>query len=133
MNERRLSDLAAMRLAELAREIEEVESGRNELMKRVDRIRTHLKQAGNRTTRIRASVDMLCEHITDVATEMVELRALEEEIKELGRDFADSQREAAAAGFEAESLQQTLDEAEEELERLSSILAEGKARQPRGH
>ncbi len=122
-----------MRLAELSREIEEIESGRNELMKRVDRIRVHLLQGGNRTTRIRASLDMLCEHITDVATEMVELRALEEEIRELGHDFAESQRESVGAAFEAESLQQTLDEAEEELERLSLILAEGKARQPRGH
>ncbi|HEY7914924.1 MAG TPA: hypothetical protein VIG62_23650 [Blastocatellia bacterium] len=133
MNERRRADLAAMRLAELSREIEEIESGRNELLKRVDRIRARLLEAGNRTTGIRASVDMLCEHITDVATEMVELRALEEEIKELGRDFADCQYEAAGAAFEAESLQQTLDEAEEDLERLSTILAEGKARQPRGH
>jgi len=82
---------------------------------------------------MRASVDLLCEHITGVVTAMTELRELEAEIRDLGLETTISSREAVNLVFEADSLHDTLDEAEEEMERLSMILTDGKARKARGH
>jgi hypothetical protein len=42
-------------------------------------------------------------------------------------------RDAVNLVFEADSLRDTLDEAEDEMEQLSSILTEGKPRGSRGH
>jgi ribosome-associated translation inhibitor RaiA len=90
MTDPRIAESAAMKLAELSREIDELENGRAALLDRLDRVRSTLMVAGNRTTAMRAS-------------------------------------------FEASSLMDSLDEAEDQLERLSSILVEGKVRPPRGH
>ena len=133
MNDPRTAEATAIRLAELSHEIEELETSRASLLKRVDTLRASLVAAGNRTTAMRASVDLLCEHITNIVTAMAELRALEEEMREIGQGLDAGADDALKMSFESESLSDTLDEAEEELERLSSILIDGKGRQSRGH
>ena len=133
MTDPRAAETTALRLAELSHEIDELESSRNALLKRVEALRSTLLTAGNRTTSMRASVDLLCEHIAGVVSAMAELRALEAEIRDMGLEMTVNSRDAVALVFEAESLRDTLDEAEDEMEQLSAILADGKARQSRGH
>jgi chromosome segregation ATPase len=133
MNDPRTAEATAIKLAELSHEVDELETNRASLLKRIDAMRAALLSVGNRTTAMRASVDLLCEHISNVVMAMTELRALEEEINEIGQGLAGSTEEVVNLSFESESLSDTLDEAEEELERLSSILIEGKRRNPRGH
>jgi chromosome segregation ATPase len=133
MNDPRTAEATAIKLAELSHEIDELETNRALLLKRVDAMRAALLSAGNRTTAIRASVDLLCEHITNVVMALSELRALEEEINEIGQGLAGNTEDVVNLSFESDSLSDTLDEAEDELERLSSILIEGKKRHPRGH
>jgi chromosome segregation ATPase len=132
MNQRRPSEAAAIRLAELSREIDDLESSRAALLKRVERTREALLAAGDRIAAVRASVDLLCEHMTDVVS-IDELRLIEDEIRDIGSGVDDLGRESTRQSFESDSLSETLDEAEQELERLSAILVEGKARNPRGH
>jgi len=132
MNERRPSETAAIRLAELSREIDELESSRAALLKRVDRTRDELLAAGDRIAAVRASVDLLCEHMADVVS-IDELRLIEDEIRDIGMGVDELGRESTRQSFESDSLRETLDEAEQELERLSEILVEGKVRNPRGH
>jgi phage shock protein A len=132
MNERRPSETAAIRLAELSREIDELESSRAVLLKRVDSTRDELLAAGDRIAAVRASVDLLCEHMADVVS-IDELRLIEDEIRDMGLGVDELGRESARQSFESDSLRETLDEAEQELERLSEILVEGKVRNPRGH
>jgi chromosome segregation ATPase len=64
---------------------------------------------------------------------MAELRALEEELQDLNGGLNGTERESSATSFEVESLNDTVAEAEDELERISAILFEGKIRFPRGH
>lgn len=133
MNNRRPTESAAMRLAELSREIDELERGRVALLKRVETTRTALLSAGDRAAALRASVDLMCEHMTDVAISIDDINLLEDEIREMGTAADDLGRVSAGQNFETDSLTDTIDEAEQELERLSSILIEGKARNSRGH
>jgi chromosome segregation ATPase len=126
------AEAAAMRLAELSHEIEELEDSRAALLERVDRLRAYLIASGNRTLSMRASIEMLCEHLTNLVTTMADLHAIEQEMQEIGRGVADGDKDATAISFEADSLQEMLDDAEEELERLSAIL-QGRSRHPRGH
>lgn len=128
-----IAEAAAIRLADLSREIEDLENGRLAMLNRLDRMRAELQSSGNRTAAMRASVNLLCEHISNVVSVLAELRAIEEEMHEMGRSLGAVEKNASGLSFEADSLQETLDEAEDELERLSSILIEGKARHPRGH
>lgn len=132
MNERRPSETAAIRLAELSREIDELESSRAALLKRVESTRDELLAAGDRIAAVRASVDLLCEHMADVVS-IDELRLIEDEIRDIGLGVDELGRESTRQSFESDSLRETLDEAEQELERLSEILVEGKVRNPRGH
>lgn len=132
MNERRPSETAAIRLAELSREIDELESSRAALLKRVESTRDELLSAGDRIAAVRASVDLLCEHMADVVS-IDELRLIEDEIRDIGLGVDELGRESTRQSFESDSLRETLDEAEQELERLSEILVEGKVRNPRGH
>jgi phosphoserine phosphatase len=132
MNERRPSEAAAIRLAELSREIDECESSRAALLKRVESTRDELLAAGDRIAAVRASVDLLCEHMADVVS-IDELRLIEDEIRDIGLGVDELGRESTRQSFESDSLRETLDEAEQELERLSEILVEGKVRSPRGH
>jgi chromosome segregation ATPase len=133
MNDPRIAESAAMKLAELSREIDDLENGRAALLDRLDRVRSSLLLAGNRTTAMRASVDLLCEHMTNVVTALAELHALEEEMRDIGAGLSDNRQASTGLSFEVNSLLDSLDEAEDQLERVSSILVEGKARPPRGH
>ena len=133
MNDSGKTELAAIKLAELSREIGDLENGRIALLRRLDLVRGRLLTAGQRTAAMRASVDLLCEHITNVASAIAELRALEEEMRELGEGLEGVGKEASALLFESDGLQDTIDEADEELDKLSAILIEGKIKHPRGH
>ncbi len=133
MNNRRPSDTAAMKLAELSREIDGLENARVALLDRVESTRAALLAAGDRTAAVRASVDLLCEHMADVAVAIDEISLLEDEIREIGPGAEDLVKITTGQSFESDGLTETLDEAEQELERLSGILVEGKARNPRGH
>lgn len=121
-----------MRLAELSHEIEELEDSRAALLKRLDKMRADLIRAGNRTLSMRASVEMLCEHLTNLITNMAELQALEQEIEDVGRGVVETERDSTTLSFESDSMQEMIEEAEDELERLSAIL-QGRARNSRGH
>jgi len=123
----------ASRLARLLRDIEELEKTRTALLQRVERSRSSLLVARNRTAAIRASVDLLCDHISDVVTAAAEMSMLEHEIQEADRGLEEVRREAPGLAFESDSLQETLDEADEELERLSSVLVERRGKHSKGH
>jgi predicted nucleic acid-binding Zn-ribbon protein len=123
----------ASRLARLLSDIEELEKTRAALLLRVDRVRTELVLTGNRTAAIRASVDLLCDHISDVVTAAAEMSILEQEMQEEDRGLEEVGRETSGLGFESDSLQETIDEADEELERLSSILVERRGKHSKGH
>jgi chromosome segregation ATPase len=123
----------ASRLARLLRDIEELEKTRTALLQRVELTRSSLVVAGNRTAAIRASVDLLCDHITDVVASAAEMSMLEHDIQASDRGVEEVRRESSGLAFESESLQETLDEADEELERLSSILVERRGKHSKGH
>lgn len=123
----------ASRLAHLLREIEALEKTRTALLNRVDSARTSLLAAGDRTTAIRASVDLLCDHLTEVASTSAELSLLDSEMHEVEQIVREAGRESSGVAFESDSLQETLDEADEELDRLSSILVERRGKHSRGH
>jgi len=123
----------ASKLARLLREIEELEKTRSSLLERVEKTRSELIAAGNRTASIRAAVDLFCDHITDVATAAAELSVLEQEIQTADRGLEEARKETSGSEFEADSLRETLDEADEELERLSSIFVDRKVKHPKGH
>lgn len=123
----------ASRLARLLSDVEELEKTRTALINRVESARSRLLAAGNRTAAIRASVDLLCDHITEVATSTTELSILDQEIHDVEQGVKEAVRETSGLGFETDSLQETLDEADDELERLSSILIERRGKHTRGH
>ena len=133
MNDPRTAETTAIRLAELSHEVDELETTRASLLKRVETLRSNLVSAGNRTTSMRASIDLLCEHISNLVAAMADLMAIEEEMREIGQRLGGTESEASNLSFESDSLIDTLDDAEEELEQLSSLLIDGKGRQPRGH
>jgi hypothetical protein len=122
----------ATRLARLLRDIEELEKTRTSLLQRIERSRSILLEAGNRTAAIRASVDLLCDHLSDAAG-ADEISMLENEIQETDRSLEEVRREASSQAFESDSLREMLDEGEEELERLSSLLVERRSKQSKGH
>jgi len=123
----------ASKLALLLREIEELEKTRSALLERVEKTRSALIAAGNRTAAIRASVDLFCDHISDVATAEAELSMLEQEIQTADRGLEEARKDVSGSEFESDSLRETLDEADDELERLSSIFADRKVKHPKGH
>lgn len=120
-------------LARLLRDIEELEHTRAALLKRVERARSLLLAAGDRTGTIRASAELLCDHMTDAVAAAEELALLEREMRDVEQDIDQFGREAAGLTFEVESLKETLDEADDEMERLSAILIERKSKTTRGH
>ncbi len=123
----------ASKLARLLRDIEELEKTRSALLERVEKTRSELIASGNRTAAIRASVDLFCDHLSDVATVAEELSVLEQEIQTADRGLEQSRKEASGSEFEADSLRETIDEADEELERLSSIFVDRRVKHPKGH
>ena len=54
-------------------------------------------------------------------------------MRELGEGLEGVGKEASALLFESDGLEETIDEADEELDKLSAILIEGKIKHPRGH
>ena len=123
----------ASRLARLLRDIEELEKARTALLQRVELSRARLLEAGNTTTAIRASLDLLCDHISDVVTSEDEIAMIENEIRESDQNLEEARREVSGLAFESDSFQETLDEADEELERLSSILVGRRSKNTKGH
>lgn len=133
MNDRHPAETAAMRLAEIAREIDELERGRIALLKRVENTRAALLSAGDRAAAARATVDLMCEHAADAVVSIDEILLIEDEIRELGPGVDDLGKTSIGQSFEADSLTETIDETEQEIEQLSSMLVEGKSRNRRGH
>lgn len=123
----------ASRLAGLLGEIEAIESTRMSLLKRVERVRSSLLAAGERTMAMRASVELLCDHVTDVMTTAAEFSMLERELQEFELGVEQAGKESAGIAFESESFQETLKDADEDLERLSALLLERKVKPSRGH
>jgi chromosome segregation ATPase len=121
------------RLARLLGEIDELEQARSSLLKRIESARSMLMAAETRTGTIRASAELLCEHISDGVEATDEVAMLESEIGEVQRDVDQFGSAAAGLTFEAESFKETLDEADDELERLSAILIERRTKLSRGH
>ena len=114
-------------------DLEELERTRGALLKRVETARSVLAAAGIRISTIRASAELLCDHISDTETAAEELSMLEREMHDVEQDVEQLGREGAGMTFEADSLKDTLDEADQELERLSAILVERRGKPSRGH
>ena len=85
----------ASRLARLLRDIEELEKTRAALLQRIEISRSSLLAAGNRTAAIRASVDLLCDHITDVVTAATDLSMLDHEIQETDQGLEEARRDVS--------------------------------------
>jgi chromosome segregation ATPase len=125
------AQLTAIKLAEIAHEIEELESSRLSILQRIERLRSLLMAAGNRTTTARASTDFLTEHMTDVA--IAQVRLLEAEVREIASGLDHLGRESNSAAFETNSLEDTFNDVEEEIERLSMVVLSGEVKSSRGH
>ena len=123
----------ASKLGTLLEEIEHLEHTRTALLKRVESARSNLIEAGNKTASMHASVDLLCDHISDITNNAEEISALEREIHEVERGLEQMGADTSGLIFEAESLHDTLNEADDELERLSLILIERKGKHSKGH
>jgi len=130
MNDRSNEEESLLRLLG---DLEELERTRGALLKRVEAVRSVLAAAGSRISTIRASAELLCDHISDSETAAEELSMLEREMRDVEQDVEQLGREAAGMTFEADSLKDTLDEADQELERLSAILVERRGKPSRGH
>ncbi|MEW6130977.1 MAG: hypothetical protein AB1757_28360 [Acidobacteriota bacterium] len=122
---------SAIKLAELTQEIEELENHRQSILQRLDGVRLLLQNAGNRTTKLRASVDLLSEHLTELA--FAEVIKLEDEIRKIGLAINKNDRDASLISFETESFEESMNDAEEDFERLAQFMIEGKPRFTRGH
>ncbi|PYP88947.1 MAG: hypothetical protein DMF61_04395 [Blastocatellia bacterium AA13] len=124
---------AVIRLAELSAEIDELESGRSSLIKRIEDARTGLQEAGGRAAEIRASIAMVKEHLAENAYAAAELRAIRQEVLELEQSITEVSADSLGLLFEADGLQDSIGEAEEEMNTLLTILIEGSGKKPRGH
>ena len=124
---------AAIRLAELASEVDELELGRVDLINRIEAAHKGLRQAGGRIAEIRASVVMVKDHLAENASAAAELRAIRQEVLELEQSITEVSAESLGLLFESDGLQDSLGEAEEEMNTLLTILIEGSAKKPRGH
>ena len=124
---------AAIRLAELSSEVDELELGRADLIRRMEAAHAGLQQAGGRIAEIRASTVMVKDHLAENASAAAELRAIRQEVFELEQSITEVSAESLGLLFEADGLQDSLGEAEEEMNTLLTILIEGSARKPRGH
>jgi hypothetical protein len=131
MTDPRIAQATAIKLTEISNEVEELEASRLSLMQRLDGLRFILLETGSRTAIIRASLDFLTEHLTDVAHAQMSL--LEAELREVGLGVEAVQRDSSTLLFESGSLEETISDSEEELENLSRLILEGKAKNPRGH
>ena len=124
---------AANDLVRLSHDVDELEAGRASLLARLDRARANLVAAGDRTLSVRAAADMLRDHLRSNAIAAADLRAISEEVRQLGQAMTEVTAETLGMIFEADGLKDSLGEAEEEMERLLAILVEGKGRHAKGH
>jgi len=124
---------AASGLVELSNEIDELDAARLALCERLDHARSCLDSTGDRAAILRASVQMLKNHLADNAEVAADLRTIRDEMRQLGRSITEITTESLGMLFEAEGFQDALAEAEEEMERLISILVGSKPRDYRGH
>ena len=131
MTDPRIAQATAIKLSEISNEVEELEASRLALILRLEGLRTNLLETGSRTATIRASLDFLTEHLTDVA--LAQMSLLEAELREVGLGVEAVQRDSSTLLFESSSLEETILDSEEELENLSRLILEGKAKNPRGH
>src|SRR5690242_2084506 len=113
---------AATGLVELSNEIDDLDAARLALSKRLDRARSFLSTAGNRAALLRASAKLLRNHLAANAEVAADLNAIREEMRQLGASITEVTAESLGMLFEAEGFQESLAEAEEEMERLISIL-----------
>jgi SMC interacting uncharacterized protein involved in chromosome segregation len=120
-------------LVKLSHEVDELEAGRASLLQRLDKARANLIEAGERTVSVRAVADMLRDHMRSSAIAAADLRAVNEEVRELGHTMTEVTAETLGMIFEADGLRDSLGEAEEEMERLLAILVTGKGRDAKGH
>jgi hypothetical protein len=125
------AQLTAIKLAEISHEIEELETTRLSVLQRIEKLRSLLMTSGNRTTSARASVDFLTEHLTDIA--IAQVRLLEAEVREIASGLEGLGRESFSVAFESNSLDETYNDVEEEIEHISMIVLEGKVKPSRGH
>lgn len=121
----------AIKLAEISHEIEELESSRQAVLHRIEKLRSLLIASGNRTSTARASVDFLTDHLTEIA--FAQVRLLEAEVREIASGLESLNRESASMAFESGSLDETINEVEDEIERISTIVLDGKGKTSRGH
>ena len=103
------------------------------MLARVERLREKLLAAADRTTAMRASVDLLCDHISEMEASEMEGSMFELDIPEVQQNLEEAVAEASGLGFEAESLHETLNETDHDLERLASMLVERRGKHTRGH
>lgn len=125
------AQMTAIKLAEIAHEIDELESNRLSILQRIEKLRSHILAAGNRTTSARASADFLTEHLTEIA--IAQVRLLEAEVREIASGLEHLGKESFSAAFESSSLDETFTDVEEEIERLSMMVLSGEAKTSRGH
>ena len=121
----------AIRLAEVSHELDDLESSRLLLLERIERLREKVLKSGNRATSTRAAVDLLSEHITDVA--FAEMMKLETHLRDLGIGFDSILQDFDSLHFESESLDHSISDIEDEVERVSRQMLDGKSKYPRGH
>ncbi len=110
-----------------------MEAGRAALLRRVEEARAALARSAQRVVAMRAEVDFLCDHLSSAASIMAEIEAIEREMFDADGALSITSQETAGLIFEVQSVEEAVEEAEGELERLSSILIEGKGGQQRGH
>jgi chromosome segregation ATPase len=121
----------AIRLAEVSHELDDLEASRLLLLEHIERLREKVLKSGNRATSTRAAVDLLSEHITDVA--FAEMMKLETHMRDLGIGFDSILQDFDSLHFESESLDHSISDIEEEVERVSRQMLDGKSKYPRGH
>jgi hypothetical protein len=131
MTDPRTAQATALELAEISNEVDDLEASRLALIQRLELLRSSLLETGSRTATIRASLDFLTEHLTDVA--LAQMSLLEAELREVGFGVETANREAAALLFESNSIEETITDSEDELENLSRLILEGRAKNLRGH
>jgi hypothetical protein len=74
---------------------------------------------------------LLSEHITDVA--FAEMMKLETHLRDLGIGFDSILQDFDSLHFESESLDHSISDVEDEVERVSRQMLDGKSKYPRGH
>lgn len=121
----------AIKLAEISHEIEELEASRFSILQRIEKLRSLLVASANRTTTARASIDFLTEHLTDIA--IAQVRLLEAEVREMASGIEGLSKDSVSLAFESSSLEETMNEVEDEIERISVIVLEGNGKASRGH